>query len=100
MFTVDDVVYTLKYNAKKIKTIEMVTKSSIIGAIAQGNGILSYQTLESLFSLALVEEATNKVVPQKEATGMFEKVVEENGLITVNTAIVEKLQEDMGFMFR
>lgn len=100
MFTVDDTTYTLKYNSKKIKTIEMMTKTSIVAAIAQGNGMLPYQTLETLFSMALIEENTNEVVPQKKAAKMFEEVVEENGLITVNTVIVEKLQDDMGFMFR
>ncbi|WOD61760.1 segregation and condensation protein B [Niallia taxi] len=100
MFTVDETVYTLKYNKKKLKTIELVTKTSIIGEVAKNNGILPYQTLETLFSAALVEESTNEVVKQSIAVEMFDKVVEENGLLTVNTAIIEKLQEDLGFMFR
>lgn len=100
MFTVDDVVYTLKFNTKKLKTIEMVAKTSIIAQIAKNDGILQYQTLETLFSLALVEENTNEVVKQNEAVKMFEKLVETNGQLTVNGQIVEKLQEDMGFMFR
>lgn len=100
MFTVDGTTYTLKYNTKKVKTIEMVTKTSIVGEVTKNNGIMPYSTLETLFSMALVEESTNDVVKQKEASEMFEKVVQENGLITVNMAIVEKLQDDMGFMFR
>ena len=100
MFTVEGVTYTLKYNTKKVKTIELVTKTSIVGEVTKNNGIMSYATLESLFSLALIEESTNEVVKQNKAVEMFEKVVEENGLITVNMAIVEKLQDDLGFMFR
>lgn len=100
MFTVDGVTYTLKYNEQKVKVIEMVSKISIVGEVTKNNGIMQYATLEALFSLALVDEATNTPVKQKEATEMFNKVVKENGLITVNMAIVEKLQDDMGFMFR
>jgi hypothetical protein len=100
MFEVDGTVYTLKYNTKKVKTIELVAKTSIVGEVTKNNGIMPYATLETLFSMALVEESTNEVVKQKVAVEMFEKVVEENGLITVNMAIVEKLQDDMGFMFR
>jgi hypothetical protein len=100
MFTINDVVYTLKYNKQKIKTIELVTKTSIVGEVTKNNGIMPYSTLESLFSLALVEENTNEVVKQSEAIEIFDKVVDQNGLITVNMAIVEKLQDDMGFMFR
>ncbi|OLS39141.1 segregation and condensation protein B [Bacillus sp. MRMR6] len=100
MFEVEGTVYTLKYNTKKVKTIELVAKTSIVGEVTKNNGIMPYATLETLFSMALVEESTNEVVKQKVAAEMFEKVVEENGLITVNMAIVEKLQDDMGFMFR
>lgn len=100
MFTVDGTTYTVKFNAKKLKTIEMVAKTSIIAQIAKNDGILQYQTLETLFSLALVEETSNEVVKQNKAAEMFEKLVENEGLMTVNGAIVEKLQEDMGFMFR
>lgn len=100
MFTVGETVYTLKYNTKKLKTIETVIKTSIVGEIVKNNGILSFAILESLFSLALIEEATNSVVKQKDAIEMFEKVIEENGLVTVNNAIVEKLQDDLGFLFR
>jgi hypothetical protein len=100
MFEVDGTVYALKYNTKKVKTIELVAKTSIVGEVTKNNGIMPYATLETLFSMALVEESTNEVVKQKVAAEMFEKVVQENGLITVNMAIVEKLQDDMGFMFR
>jgi len=100
MFTVGETLYTLKFNSKKIKTVETVTKSSILGQIAKGDGFLPYNLLEMLFSFALVEESTNEPVKQSKAVEMFEQVLEENGLATVNTAIVEKLQEDVGFMFR
>jgi len=100
MFTVDGTVYTLKYNKQKLKTIELVTKTSVIGEVTKNSGIMPYAILESLFSLALIEESTNAVVSQSKAVEMFDKIVEENGLITVNTAIVQKLQDDMGFLFR
>ena len=100
MFTVNDTTYTLKFNKQKIKTIETVTKTSIIAEINKGQGLLPMQTLETLFSFALVEEATNESVKQSKAVEMFDKVVEENGLLTVNMAVIEKLQEDVGFMFR
>lgn len=100
MFEVNDTVYTLKYNKQKVKTIELVTKTSIVSEVTKNNGIMPYATLEALFSLALIEESTNTPVKQKQAVEMFENVVEENGLISTNMAIVEKLQDDMGFMFR
>ncbi|MFP7202215.1 segregation and condensation protein B [Lysinibacillus halotolerans] len=100
MFEVNGVNYTLKFNKQKLKTIETAKNISVVSEIKKSEGILPYQLLETLFSLTLVEEATNEVVKQSKAQEMFEKVVEENGLITTSMAIVEKLQEDMGFLFR
>ena len=100
MFTVEGVVYTNKFNKQKIKVIETITKTSIVGEVTKNNGVLPYQLLETLFSLSLVEEATNEVVKQSNAIDMFDKLVEENGLLTVNKAVLEKLNDDMGFMFR
>jgi hypothetical protein len=100
MFEVNGSTYTLKYNTKKVKTIELVTKTSIVGEVTKNNGVMPISILEALFSLALIEEDTNQVVKQKDAVEMFEKLIEENGLISVNMAIVEKLKDDMGFMFR
>lgn len=100
MFTVEETTYTLKFNQKKLKTIETVAKVSVLGEIARGNGFVPYNVLETLFSFALVEEATNEVVKQSKAVEMFEKVIEENGLASVNTALIEKMQADLGFMFR
>ncbi len=100
MFTVDGVTYTLKYNTKKVETIETITKTSIVGEITKSNGILPIGALRQLFSFALVEESTNEVVKQSKAIEMFDKLIEENGLMTVNMAIIEKLRDDMGFMFR
>ncbi|MGY3766841.1 segregation and condensation protein B [Vagococcus vulneris] len=99
-FEVNGTVYELRYNLQKIKTIEMVTKKSISAEVVQNNGILPIQLMESLFSFGLVTANDLKVVPQSKATAMFEPFINENGAITVNNMIVEKLQEDAGFLFR
>lgn len=100
MFNYKGTEYTLKFNTQKLKTIEMVAKKSVVGEIANNNGILQMQTLEAVFSLALIEETTNEVVKQKKAAKMFEGILEEHGFFTVNNMVIEKLQEDLGFMFR
>jgi len=100
MFEVDGVIYTLKYNLQKLKTVETVAGASILGEIAKHNGVLPLNLLEQLLSFGLVEEKTNNAVPQKQAIEMFEKVAEKNGFLTVNMVVVEKLQADLGFMFR
>ena len=100
MFEVDGVSYTLKFNKQKLETSELTAKTSVIGEITKNNGILPYSLIEQLFSFGLVEEKTIEAVKQKKALELFDGVVEENGLISLNMAIIEKLKDDLGFMFR
>lgn len=99
-FDVDGVIYELRYNTQKIKTIELVTKKSISAEVVQNNGVLSLQMMEALFSFGLVQSKDLKAVKQKKAAEMFEPFIQENGALTVNNFIIEKLQKDAGFLFR
>lgn len=99
-FEVEGVIYELRYNTQKIKTVELVTKKSVSAEIVQNNGVLSLQMMEALFSFGLVESKGLKVVKQKKAAEMFEPFIQANGALTVNNFIVEKLQKDAGFLFR
>ncbi len=99
-FEVDGVIYELRYNLQKIKTIESVTRKSLSAEVVNNNGILSLQTMEALFSFGIVESKDLKAVAQKTGVRMFERFINENGAITANTYIIEKLQSDAGFLFR
>jgi hypothetical protein len=99
-FTENGTGYNLKFNTKVLKTVETVTKTSVVSTLVKGDGVLPYQMLETLFSFGLVESETGEPVKQSKAAKMFDNVVEENGLLTVNGVIVERLQDDLGFMFR
>ncbi|EAC8477291.1 segregation and condensation protein B [Listeria monocytogenes] len=100
MFELNDTAYTLRFNKQKIKTVELSTGMSVVSAMTANKGILSYQMVESLFVAGLVEEKGLVAVKQKEALAIFDKLTEELGLISLNVAVIEKLQEDMGFLFR
>lgn len=100
MFEIQGTGYTLKFNKQRIKTVELMTKRSVMAEISNNNGVLSMQTLEALFAIGLVEAKTNVAVKQSKAVEIFDKVMEENGLLTLNNAVIEKLQEDLGFMFQ
>lgn len=99
-FEVDGAIYELRYNTQKIKTIELVTKKSISAEVVQNNGVLSLQMMEALFSFGLVQSKDLTAVKQKKAAEMFEPFIQENGALTVNSFIIDKLQKDAGFLFR
>lgn len=100
MFEVDGVQFDLLFNKTAIKSVEMQTGQGVAASIVSNKGVLGFQLLESLFVAGLVDAKTKEKINQKEAVEHFDKLTEKNGLMTINMAIVEKLQTDMGFMFR
>ncbi|MEI5994819.1 segregation and condensation protein B [Candidatus Enterococcus mansonii] len=99
-FEVDGTIYELRFNFQKIKTIELSSGKAVSAELVKNDGVLSLQLMELLFSFGLVESKGLKVVPQKKAREMFESFIEANGGMTVNNLIVEKFQEDCGFLLR
>lgn len=100
MFTIDDVVYALKFNKRKQMIIETQTGKSLMSEFSQTNGLVSLGTLQALFTTGLVEESENKPVKGQKAIDIFEKVLDNNGYQSLVMAVVNKFTEDMGFLFR
>lgn len=98
-FEVNGVIYELRFNYQKIKTVELMTKRSVSAETVNNSGVLSLQTLEALFTMGLVEVKGLKAVGQKKAAEMWPDFLASNGALTVNNAILDKLQEDCGFLF-
>lgn len=100
MFTIDDVVYNLKFNKRKQMIIEAQTGKSLMAEFNQTSGLVSLGTLQAMFAAALVEENENKPVKGQKAIDIFEKVLDNNGYQSLVTSTVNKFTEDMGFLFR
>lgn len=100
MFEMENTIYNLAFSQKKLETIETVTKTSILGEISKNNGFLPYNLLKQLFSFAVIEAKGNQTIPQTKGAELFDEVVAQHGLATVNTKIIEQFQKDLGFLFR
>lgn len=100
MFKIDEKNYELKYNINRIKTIEQVTGDSIMATLQRNKGMLSLQDLCTMFAYGLKEAGSDHFVAPKKAMEMAEKLIEEDGYVSINMAVIEKLQEDCPFFFR
>lgn len=100
MFTVDEVVYTLRFNEKKMDSIEMQTGKALMSEFQKTSGLIPNFLLRAMFTTGLVEEEGNKPVNGQKAIDIFDKVKEENGYKATVLATINKFTEDMGFMFR
>lgn len=100
MFEVNGSTLDLRFNMKKIKTLENMYKTSLMAELSQNQGLLSFHLLEGLFTLGLYDVTEEKAVNGKKAQDIFEELLESEGYADLNAAIVNKLQEDLGFLFR
>lgn len=100
MFEVDGDVLELRFNMQKIKNLENMYKVSIMAELSHGKGILSFHLMEGLFTVGLYNVTQEMAVKGKKAQEIFEALLKEQGFGNINAAIVNKLQEDLGFLFQ
>lgn len=100
MFEVDGNTLELRYNTQKIKTVEAMLKISIMNELRNTQGLLSFHVLESLFAVGLFDVTEEKAINGKKAQDIYETLLRSEGYENICAAVVTKLQEDLGFMFR
>lgn len=104
LFTAGDQEYTLTFNRKKIMQVENGLKVSLMAEIKKSEGAISLTLLQTLFTIGLAEisgeEGRNKQVHGKKAEEIYNEVLEANGYQDLSNVVLQKLYDDMGFMFR
>lgn len=100
MFQVDNDNLELRFNMQKIKGVETMLKVSIMNELRNTQGLLSFQVLESLFVAGVYNTSQETTVAGKKAQDIFESLLRSEGYENLCAAVVTKLQEDLGFMFR
>lgn len=100
MFEIDQKTYTLKYNLKRVELIENTVGMPMMAEIASHKGMLGITALKSYFAYGLKEEGADVYVSPKAGMSMAEKLIETEGYIKVNGAVMEALEKDCPFFFQ
>lgn len=100
MFEIDGKTYVLKYNLKRIELIENAVGMPVMADIATHKGMLGITALKSYFAYGLKEEGTDTFVAPKTGMKMAEKLIESEGYIKLNGAVMEALEKDCPFFFQ
>lgn len=101
MFTVGDATYDLKFTRDRVKLYEAKTGGSLMAEFLNTRGMFPLSTVESIFSVALVDVNNKDVFVQpKKAIEIANAHMDEVGYAAVCVEIVNCLQRDMGFFFR
>lgn len=104
LFTVEEQEYTLTFNRKKVQQVENGLKVSLMAEIKNTGGAISLTLLQTLFTVGLAElsseEGKNKQVHGKKAEEIYDEVLSANGYQDLSNVVLQKLYDDMGFLFR
>lgn len=100
MFEYNGKEYELKFNIERIKLVENFLKLPTVADIAKTNGALSINAIEVYFGYCLKEVGSDTFVSRKEGAEIAEAMMKEKGYLAVNNMIIEKMAEDMPFLFQ
>lgn len=91
--------FVLKYNLKRVEMIENAAGTPTMAEIVKNKGMFSVSLLKTYFAYALKEEGSDVFVPLKRAMEIAEALIESEGYIAVNGAVLEALERDCPFFF-
>lgn len=92
--------YELKFNLGRLKLVENYLKMPTVADIVQTNGALSIGSIETYFGFCLKEVGSDIFVDRKTGVEIADAMIEKNGYLSVNNMIIEKMNQDMPFLFR
>lgn len=100
MFEIGKKMYVLKYNMKRVEMIENAVGMPMMAELAAHKGMLGLTALKTYFAYGLKEEGADVFVKPKDGMEMAEKLIESEGYIAVNGAVLEALDRDCPFFFQ
>lgn len=100
MFEINGKNYVLKYNLKRVEMIENAVGMPTMAEMQAHRGMLSLTSLKAYFAYGLKEEGSDVFVKPKEGMAMAEAMIENEGYLTVNGAVLEALERDCPFFFQ
>lgn len=100
MFELNEKEYELKFSIERLKLVENFLKLPTVADIVQTNGALSLSAIEVYFGYCLKEVGSDSFVSRKDGAKIAEDLMKEKGYLAVNNMIIEKMAEDMPFLFQ
>lgn len=100
MFEINGKNYVLKYNLKRVEMIENAVGMPTMADLSSHKGMLGLTALKTYFAYGLKEEGSDTFVAPKKGMEMAEALIENEGYLSVNGAVLEALDRDCPFFFQ
>lgn len=99
MLKVGEKEYDLKYNLKRVESIENATGTPLMSALISSKGMMSLSQLKNCFCYGLKEPGSDSFIPLSAGQAVFEQALNEYGYAGLVSEVVEVLQRDCPFFF-
>lgn len=100
MFEYNGENYELKFNLERIELVENYLKMPTIADIVRTNGALSISSLKTYFGYCLKKEGSDVFESRKKGAEVFDHLIRNEGYLAVNNMVIEKMSQDIPFLFR
>ena len=100
MFEINGKNYVLKYNLKRVEMIENAIGMPTMADLSSHKGMLGLTALKTYFAYGLKEEGSDAFVAPKIGMEMAEALIENEGYMAVNGAVLEALERDCPVFFQ
>lgn len=100
MFEINGKIYVLKYNLKRVEMIENAVGMPTMADLSSHKGMLGLTALKTYFAYGLKEDGADAFVAPKKGMEMAEALIENEGYMAVNGAVLEALERDCPFFFQ
>ena len=91
--------YTISYNIAAYEQAEKMAGVSIMSEIINKEGMIALTPLKIIMGCGLLNEDGNRLSPEHGQKAAVE-YIQENGYGNTVALVFERIQEDMGFLFR
>lgn len=100
MFSYNGKEYELKFTLERIELVENYLKMPTVADIVQTNGAFSIGAIKTYFGYCLKEAGSDTFVPRKEGAQIAVDLMEKEGYLKVNNMLIEKMSQDLPFLFQ
>lgn len=100
MFEINGKNYVLKYNLNRVEMIENAVGMPTMADLNSHRGMLGITALKTYFAYGLKEEGADTFVAPKKGMEMARDLIENEGYMRVNGAVLEALERDCPFFFQ
>ena len=100
MFEINGKNYVLKYNLKRVEMVENATGVPMMSDLYSHRSMMGLTALKTYFAYGLKEEGADTFVAPKKGMEMAEAMIENEGYLAVNGAVLEALERDCPFFFQ